>query len=155
SGSILRPFEATSDYVAFLGELSFSTFKDLGSDRILLVEGVHDVKALQQLLRLIEIEHTTVILPLGGNQMITRGRDAELAELRCLSNSSFALIDSERTDASLAVASDRLAFAEGCRGLGIQCLVTQRRALENYFSARAISSALGASHQALTEYQHL
>jgi ABC-type sugar transport system ATPase subunit len=68
-GPLVRPFEATPNYVEFLGELSFSTFKEMGHDRLLLVEGVNDVKAAQQLLRLVMKEHTTVILPLGGNQV--------------------------------------------------------------------------------------
>jgi hypothetical protein len=64
-GPIVRPFEATPSYTEFLGELIFSTFKDMGCDRILFVKGANDVKAVQQLLRLFGKEHTTVILPLG------------------------------------------------------------------------------------------
>jgi ABC-type sulfate/molybdate transport systems ATPase subunit len=84
-GPTVRPFEATPTYSEFLGELSFSAVRDIGCDRILLVEGVTDVKVIQQFLRLVQKEHSTVILPLGGDQLVTGRREMELQELRRLS----------------------------------------------------------------------
>src|SRR5262249_21687366 len=40
AGSEIRPLESTPRLAALLGELSYSAFKELGFDKILLVEGV-------------------------------------------------------------------------------------------------------------------
>lgn len=154
-GVVVRPFEATPNYTEFLGELSFSSFKELGHDRLLLVEGVNDVKAMQQFLRLVGKEHTTVILPLGGNQLATAGREAELAELTRLSSNVNAIVDSERTSADSPPAERRMAFAETCRKLQIPVCVTERRALENYFTDVGVKSAFGAAFSALEPFQAL
>ena len=154
-GTVVRPFEATPNYVEFLGELSFSAFKELGHDRLLLVEGVNDVKVIQQFLRLVGKDHTTVILPLGGNQLAAGGREAELNELKRLSNNINVIVDSERETAEAAPDPRRSAFAETCRQLGFNVHITGRRALENYFTDRAVKAALGDSFSALQPYQLL
>jgi energy-coupling factor transporter ATP-binding protein EcfA2 len=154
-GALVRPFETTPNYIEFLGELSFSTFKEMGHDRLLLVEGVHDVKAMQQLLRLVHEEHSTVILPLGGNQFIAAGRDAELNELKRLSSNIYAIIDSERTAAGAQPSEARTAFVETCGRLGIHVCLTERRAIENYFTDKAVKAALGNAFSALEPYQAL
>jgi energy-coupling factor transporter ATP-binding protein EcfA2 len=154
-GPIVKPFEATPNYVEFLGELSFSTFKEMGHDRLLLVEGVNDVKMVQQLLRLVMKEHTTVLVPLGGNQLVTGGREAELNELKRLSHNIFALVDSERAAPGAGADPRRAAFAETCEKLGIQVCVTERRAIENYFTNEAVKAAFGEAFSALAPYQEL
>jgi hypothetical protein len=138
----------------FIGELSFSTFKDLGSDRILLVEGVNDVKTVQQLLRLYGKDHTTVILPLGGDQL-TSGREMELSELTRLSGNICAIVDSERNNSGGAAKASRQDFEQVCKKIGIKSCVTERRALENYFTDRSVKAALGDSYVALTPFQKL
>lgn len=122
---------------------------------MLLVEGVNDVKAVQQLLRLVGKEHTTVILPLGGNQLAAGGREAELAELTRLSNNIRAIVDSERTAPNEPPAERRTAFAETCRKLKIPVCVTERRALENYFSDSSVKAAFGNAFSALEPFQSL
>jgi energy-coupling factor transporter ATP-binding protein EcfA2 len=155
SGAIVRPFEATPNYLEFIGELSFSVFKELGCDRLLLVEGVNDVKTVQQFLRHVKKEHTTVILPLGGDQLASGGREAELKELTRLSNNIFALVDSERIAAIDSPSSRRIQFQETCRRIGIDVCVTERRAIENYFSDSAVKAALGDNFQSLGPYELL
>src|SRR5581483_11356459 len=92
----VKPFEQIPNYAEFIGEMSFSSFKEVGYDRVLLVEGVTEVKAIQQFLRHLRKDHTTVLLPLGGGQMIRGGVQQELHELRRLSKNVSVLIDSER-----------------------------------------------------------
>lgn len=154
-GPLLKAFEQTTNYLQFLGELSFSAFKEMGHETLLLVEGVNDVKALQQLLRLVKKEHTTVILPLGGNQLASGGREAELHEMTRLSNRILAFVDSERAQEGAEPDKQRLAFAETCKKIGIEVCITKRRALENYFSDRAVKIAFGQSFSALPPYQAL
>jgi energy-coupling factor transporter ATP-binding protein EcfA2 len=154
-GPIVRPFEATPSYSEFLGELSFSSFKEMGCDRILLVEGVNDVKVVQQLLRLVGKEHSTVILPLGGDQLVTGSREMELHELRRLSGSIFALVDSERHDASAPPAERRAKFEEVCKKVGFDVCLTERRAIENYFPDYAVKAAFGPNFEHLAPYERL
>jgi hypothetical protein len=154
-GPIVRPFEATPSYSEFLGELSFSSFKDMGCDRILLVEGVNDVKVVQQLLRLVSKEHTTVILPLGGDQLVTGSREMELGELRRLSDNIFALVDSERPSVGAPPAERRARFEEVCKKLGFDVCLTEWRAIENYFPDYAVKAALGSGFEQLAPYERL
>src|SRR2546428_7327540 len=44
-----------------VGEMSFSSFKEMGFDTILLVEGVTEVKAIQQFLRALKKDHQVVV----------------------------------------------------------------------------------------------
>jgi energy-coupling factor transporter ATP-binding protein EcfA2 len=154
-GPIVRQFEVTPNYSEFVGELSFSSFKEMGGDRLLLVEGVNDVKAVQQLLRLVNKEHTTVILPLGGDQLATGGRESELSELTRLSSNIFALVDSERLEAGAEPSERRKKFVGTCRKIGIDVCVTDRRAIENYFPDRAVKAALGNNFASLGPYESL
>jgi hypothetical protein len=154
-GPIVRPFAATTSYSEFLGELSFSTFKELGCERILLVEGVHDVKVMQQLLRLKQKEHSVVILPLGGDQLVAGDREQELGELKRLSDKISVLVDSERPSFDASPADRRMEFAETCRRLSFDVLLTDRRALENYFPTHAIVSALGSGFTCLAPFERL
>jgi hypothetical protein len=63
-----------------------------------------------------------------------------------------AIVDSERLQEDAAPAADRSAFEVCCRAVGIDLLITKRRATENYFSERAIKAALGEQYSALGEY---
>ena len=108
--SFAKPFEQTPEFAEFVGEMSFSSFKEMGFDTILLVEGVTEVKAVQQFLRALKKDHQIVVVPLGGGQLIRGGVQAELAELKRLSDHIAVLIDSERLAPSGA-----LLF---CRGSG-------------------------------------
>jgi hypothetical protein len=113
----------------------------MGCDRILLVEGVTDVKVVQQLLRLVGKEHSTVILPLGGDQLVTGGREMELQDLRRLSDNIFVLVDSERHGLGAPAAEGRLKFEETCKKIGFDMCLTERRAIENYFPDYAVKAA--------------
>lgn len=152
---IVQPFEQTPNFAEFVGEMSFSSFKELGHDTILLVEGVNEVAAVQQFLRLIGIDHQVVILPLGGSQFITKGRERELNELTRISNKIAVLIDSERTFEDQSIASERVAFLEDCKKLGFITHATKYRAFENYLTETAIQSVKGEKYRALAPYQDL
>lgn len=153
--SDVRPLESTPHLAEFLGELGFSAYRDLGFDSVLLVEGPTEVKVMQQFLRKWQKDHQAVLLGLGGASMINAHSAAELAEVARISPKVVAIIDSERTSADAALAADRQAFVEQCRSLGIDILVLERRAMENYFSDTAVKRALGEAYAALAPYQAL
>jgi ABC-type multidrug transport system ATPase subunit len=157
NGVICKPFEQTPNYAEFLGEMSFSSFKELGFERILLVEGVTDVKTTQQFLRLLNKDHKVVVLPLGGDQLAKGNVELELAELARITSPGniAALVDSERGSAGAAPIAVRTLFEQSCKKLGFKVQLTQLRAIENYLTDRAIKEELGSSFNALGQYEAL
>jgi ABC-type cobalamin/Fe3+-siderophores transport system ATPase subunit len=154
-GVSVKPFEATNNVAEFLGEMSFSGFRELGFNRILLVEGTSDATAIRQLLRLHRKEQQVVILPLGGSSMIRSGVLHELQEITRFQVPVFALIDSEKQSEAEALSNQRKAFVEECTMSGISCHVLTRRAFENYLPARAICEEKGGNFRALGNYESL
>jgi energy-coupling factor transporter ATP-binding protein EcfA2 len=151
--SEVRDLEGTPRLAEFLGELSFSSYKELGFETIMLVEGRTEVKMFQQFLRLLKKDHQIVLIPLGGDTLINANSEAELMELTRISNRVCAVIDSERTAAGQPLSANRQGFVQSCQNAHINCKVLERRALENYLSDNAIKKAKGPSYQALGPYQ--
>lgn len=151
----ITPYESTPHLSEFLGELSYAGYRELGYDQVLLVEGPTEVKVIQQFLRLYKKAHKVVIIHLGGDSSINGNADADLEELAKLSNKVKALIDSERTTADAPLPNNRQQFLELCEARHIPCQVLTRRATENYFTDRAIKTALGSEYEQLGEYQRL
>ena len=148
-------FETLENLSEFLGELSFSGYKDIGFDKILLVEGTTDLKSIQQFLRLYRKDHQIVLLPLGGKSLIRGSSEAELQEIKRLTNNVFALIDSERSAPEVPIEPKRKKFSDMCEIIGITCHTLERRAIENYFTDVAIKIVKGDKYQALNHYQIL
>jgi energy-coupling factor transporter ATP-binding protein EcfA2 len=153
--SEVKPFEATPRLAEFLGELSFSGYRDLGFKRVLLVEGVNDLLTIQQFLRWTNKDQHVLMLSLGGSEFINGARRAELMEITRVSDDILALIDSERLSEGEKLPKDREEFKQVCNECKIDCHVLKRRAIENYFPAAAIQRVKGASFRALGQYEHL
>ena len=141
--SELRPFEAAKNYSELLGELQFSQFHELGFKKILLCEGVTEVKTLRQFLRLWRLDSSVLLVPLGGDALIDSSRVEELSEFIRFGVKIFVLVDSERIAAKKA-RSRRTRFIDLCEklfGVG-HAIQTERRAIENYFPKNAILAAM-------------
>jgi AAA15 family ATPase/GTPase len=151
----LTEYETTPRLAEFLGELSFAGYRELGGERVLLVEGSTDVKALQQFLRLYKKDHRVVLLPLGGSGMINAHSEDQLLEIVRISSDISALVDSERDGEVAPLASERQGFADACARAGVRCHVLERRATENYFSDQAVKRAKGAAYRSLQPFEAL
>ena len=151
----VRDYDETPRLSQFLGELSFSGYQELGYDKVLLVEGKHDVKTLHQFLRLHRKDHKTVVLPLGGAQLISGQAEGQLEELKRLSANISAIVDSDRPDKDSPPAANVQAFKRLCDRAEIDCLVLQRREIENYLTEAAIKSVKGEKYRALEPYEAL
>lgn len=138
-----------------LGELSFSGYQDFGFKKILLVEGTTEVKAIQQFLRHYKKDHEIVILPLGGSSLINSDTGGELGEIKRISPDVFALVDSEKENANADLSIERQKFVKICQDLIINCHVLDRRALENYFTEKAIKNVKGEKYSALGAFDKL
>lgn len=139
--SEVRELGKLKNLAEFLGEMSFSAYQELGFERLLLVEGPSEVRALQQWLRLYGKDHRVVVMNLGGSGLIRADATHELSELKRITATVSVLIDSERTAEGDPIHPDRERFVDDCKALGFDVCVTQRRATENYFPERAIRSA--------------
>jgi energy-coupling factor transporter ATP-binding protein EcfA2 len=155
TGSIVRPLARTTNYVEFLGEMSFASYRELGFDTVLAVEGINDVSVTQHFLRLLGGDRKVVVFPLGGSQFINGERAHELAELKRLTDNLAVLIDSEKKSEAEPLRKDRQAFCEICKGLQLKYHVTNRRAFEHYMTDRAVKAAYGPSYEALEPFQDL
>ena len=122
---------------------------------MLLVEGPHDVRTVQQFLRAYGKDHEIVLLPLGGAQSIKGTAGPQLEEIKRISPKVSALIDSERSAPGEKLARDRVAFKEACSRAGVDCHVLELRAIENYLSDRAVKSVWGSNYQALQPFELL
>jgi hypothetical protein len=139
----------------FLGELSFSGYKELGFDKILLVEGPTDVTTVPEFLRILQKDHSVVLLPLCGSSLINASAEPQLHEIKRISDNVYALIDSERSAAGAPLDPQRVAFVEACKRAGVTCCVLERRALENYLSDQAVKKVKGDKYRALQPYEAL
>lgn len=148
-------FENIPRLSEFLGELSFSGYRELGFNKILLVEGRTEVKTIQQFLRRYNKDHKIVLLPLGGDSFINNSSEAELGEIMRISDDVHALIDSERSTEGAELLPSREGFKQTCEKIGINCHVLERRATENYFTNEAVKKAKGDNYQALEHFQKI
>jgi ABC-type cobalamin/Fe3+-siderophores transport system ATPase subunit len=155
--SSIRPLEAMPRLSEFLGELSFGGYREIGFDKVLLVEGPTDVLAVQQLLRLYGKDHRVLLLHMGGNSLISdsQATEVQLQEVKRISEHTFALIDSEKGGSAESLPENRRAFQQLCQRAGIDCHVLERRATENYWTDRALQKVKGPSVPALQHFENL
>lgn len=154
-GSEVSEYEKNSSLPELLGELTFSTYREFGFDKVLLVEGPSEIKTIQQFLRKYKQDHHFLLLPLGGSALINAASKSELEEIKRISDKIFALIDSERLSADEALGAERQAFITNCQEIGINCHVLKYRATENYFTDKAVKLVKGENYSALQPYQKL
>jgi len=139
----------------FLGELSYSGYKELGLDTVLLLEGPKDIRVVQQFLKLLKKEHKIVMIPLGGGSIINAKTEIELKEIKRLSPNMHVIIDSEKTTADEALSSSIQGFVDNCKKYTIDCHVLTLRATENYLSDIAVKKVKGSGFRALAPYEKL
>ena len=154
--STLRPFESVTNYSQLMGELSFSQFHELGFNKILLCEGVTEVKTLRQILRHWKLDTSVMLVPLGGTSLIDSKRQDELSEFKRFGVGVFVLVDSERDSADTSK-PDRNKFIAQCERIfgTTHAIQTKYRATENYFTAEAISKAMRSDkYKPLTPFQN-
>jgi hypothetical protein len=148
-------FDRSPRLSQLLGELSYGGYAALGFEKILLVEGATEVKAIQQLLRHYGKDHQVLLLPLGGSNLINGTRDLELQEIKRITTCLFALVDSEKTAAEAPLPADRQDFKTLCEQLNIDCHVLERRALESYFTDEAMKRAGLQRHHPPGPYERM
>lgn len=151
--SIVRQISDTPRLTEFLGEMSFSSHKELGFEKILLVEGPTEVKTIQQFLRKMTKDHKILLLPLHGR--ITKDMAEELSEVLRITKDIAVLIDSERLAAGADMSHERQSFIDLCKKKKIPAHALELRAIENYFSDEAVKTVFGSKYRGLQPYEKL
>jgi len=153
--STLEPFDTTSRLSELLGEMHFRGYRDLGYRKLLLVEGPTELRTISQFLRKLGKDHQIALLSMNGSNAINASRDVahQLEEIKRIIPDVAVLIDSEKSSESAQLAKDRAGFVQSCTKAKVACHVLHRRAIENYFSARAISAVTGQTCQMLEPFQ--
>jgi AAA15 family ATPase/GTPase len=153
--SSVKKFEKKSNLSELLGELSYSVYRELGFDKVLLVEGRTEIKVVQQFLRKYNKDNNFFIVALGGSQYISEHSHDELREFLRTSDKIFALIDSEKDAVDKPLETSRQKFVANCKDVGIECHVLEYRATENYFPERVIKIVKGDKCRMLEPYEKL
>ncbi len=148
-------YERTAQLPELLGSLNYSSYQAIGFDRVLMVEGVTEVKTIQQFLRKFKKDHRILLLPLGGSSFIAAGRDVELNEVKRICEKVSVLIDSERDAEGAELSRSHQAFQASCTAFGFDVHILERRAMENYFTEPAIQKVMGNKYTALKPYETL
>ncbi|MFZ6640289.1 ATP-dependent nuclease [Undibacterium sp. TC4M20W] len=154
--SSIKPFEGINNFSELMGELSFSQFRELGYDKILLCEGVTEVKVFRQILRHWNLDSSVLIVPLGGEALIDANRQHELEEFKRFGVEVFVIVDSERSSEDTSI-SKRNKFVDVCNKIFGEnhAMQTRLRATENYFTSDAIKLALrNEEYQPLLPFQN-
>lgn len=152
-GTEVRPLSGTARLPELLGEMGLAQYRELGCDKLLLVEGVTDVKVFQEFLRLWGKDGRVCVLSLGGGEQINGERGDELAEVLRMGLVVHAVIDSERASAEAPPQATNIAFRDVCTQLKIDCHILDRRAIEHYLTADAIHSVKSTKYRALGPFE--
>ena len=153
--TVVKELSETRGFAQFLGELSFASFNEVGFDKMLLVEGVNDVRTVMALLDLLGNRKRLVVLPLGGAALASSRREEELAQLLDIvaADRIAVLVDSERTSASDPPIAERVTFEQSCKSLRFAVHLTERRAIENYLTDAAVKAEKGDKARAFGPYE--
>jgi ABC-type cobalamin/Fe3+-siderophores transport system ATPase subunit len=149
--SDVRPLSSTLRLAEFLGEMSFSSHKELGFEKVLLVEGPTEVPTIQQFLRMIKKDHKILLLPLHGHMP----KADELEEILRITPDVAALIDSEKVSAAASLDKGRQEFLALCASNGLKSHALNKRATENYFPDAVVKRVFGVQFRALGPYEKL
>jgi ABC-type Mn2+/Zn2+ transport system ATPase subunit len=153
--SRVTEFEKSKSHLETLGELSFAAWREIGCDSVVFVEGINDVKVMLEWLKSLGLSKKSVVLPLGGNEMINGGGVEAIKQIIAIHPKVLVIIDSEKTAEDEKLEAKRDEFRSACELVHIPCLVVERRATENYFTESAIYSAVGHTGRALSAFEKL
>ena len=138
----IGPISDCPRLASVVGEMGYWAYRQVGASALLLVEGKGDVRMLQPMLRLYDLEHKIVMIALGGSNYISGDAEDQLAELCRLfpevDKPIFTLIDSELTSAEADPLPSRQDFRDVCVRLDITCHTLERHSLESYLTDESI-----------------
>jgi ABC-type branched-subunit amino acid transport system ATPase component len=147
--SRVQLLSGTPRFSEFLGEMSFSSHKELGFEKLLLVEGPTEVKTVREIIRRMRKDHKILVMPLNGR--MPKADDIE--EILRITNDVSVLVDSERAAPEAPAKKDRNELFQLCKERGVNCKILDRRAMEHYFPDAVVKEVFGNEYRALGPFE--
>ena len=149
-------FERAPELSAIMGSLSFPSYSDLAVRRVLLVEGLSDLRIVEILLERLGVADQVVPIHMGGSATLSElpGAREQLMGVKRLCNKVSCLVDSESTKEGCPDPR-RMKFVGLCKELDINVHCTKSRATENYLSESACKAEFGPKARALEPFERL
>jgi hypothetical protein len=134
------PAATTDRLLSLLKDIGASPGDLLQADKVLWVEGPHDIPVFKAWLsKAPSFQNQAVsVLSLGGDAPASD--DFDINQLLVLNPNCLIVLDSEKTGLNASAKPTRQKTEGKCREAGIHCLLTERRSTENYFTYRALST---------------
>jgi hypothetical protein len=128
---------------AVLADIGVRPSDWLQAEGVVFVEGPTDVPVFKKWLTLVpnHAGRNISVIPIGGR--MTANDNFDFAELNKLGRTVAVIMDSERAAEGAPMETSRAKIQKKCADVGIPCLLTERRATENYFSAGALAAVYG------------
>lgn len=157
--SALRKLPKKANLAVFLGELGYGDgYTELSRSKILLVEGPTEIKVMRELLRKFHLDDEFILVHLGGGSGINGKYREQFEEIINLHGDIqlFSMIDSEKSSARAKLEQPRIDFLNVCRQFKVTCHILELRAMENYFTQKAIDKTFpNRRYHALKPYDRL
>ena len=153
--SKIEKWENQTHPLEIIGELSYSSWMDIGVEKILLCEGTSDLKCFKHILKQLKMEHKVLLVPLGGGSLINAKTGEELNELNRLGCPLYCIIDSEKNSEKEEISQERADFVKNCEKAKITIHVLEKRAIENYFTKDALREVFGCELRPLEPFEKL
>ncbi len=149
--SVISKLPDFDNYKELLGEMSFSSYPDLGFSKLLLVEGSDDLKIFNILLQAWGMYQDVLLWPLGGSAVIKPDPTAELEIFDRLEGvKKYCWIDSDRGEAKEAIKKVKEDFINACTKKNIYVHPSDRREIENYLPESAIEKVNKETNKTLS-----
>jgi predicted ATPase len=145
----------TDELLAILQSIGASPGDLLQAEKVLWVEGPHDIPAFRAWLSKAPSFQNQVVavVSIGGDS--SASDDFDVAQLKALNPKALVVLDSERDTAGGAPAPARSKFLAKCGAAGVACSLTDLRSTESYFSARALATIYPGVPSVLDQYKTL
>jgi predicted ATPase len=141
----LHPANSTDQILKLLKDIGASPGDLLQAEKVLWVEGPHDIPVFREWIAKAPTFKNQVIsfVSLGGDD--SASDDFDVNQLKLLNPNAFVILDSERSGQGAPAANAREKTRQKCESVGIDCHLTERRNTESYFTVAAAATVYSTS----------
>jgi hypothetical protein len=145
----------TEHLLGLFKEIGVSPGDVLQAEKVLWVEGPHDIPVFREWLSKAPSFHNQAIavVSLGGDDPASS--DFDFKAVKEINPNCMVILDSERSMPSGPVKDTRLTASKKCAAVGIDCHLTEYRSTESYFSSSALASVYGIAPVSLDRFTEL
>lgn len=151
----VQPVSTNDQVLSLLRSIGASPGDILQAEKVLWVEGPHDVPVFRAWLTKVPSFQNQIIavVSLGGDD--SASEDFEVKQLKILNPHSLVILDSERQSPGASPGNPRTKTKLKCDAAGITCHLTDLRSTESYFSIRALKTVYTSVPYTLDPFKKL